>query len=88
MRAEYISAQNGRVVCRWTTVPENVVLYVLNDIPFGIGCGLIMDGNLYRGKQGAAGEFFLKSLHQQRYGGGAHEFDAVVDRRDLRSTAG
>lgn len=41
---------------------NNFVLYMLNDIPFGIGCGLTIDGKVHRGQYGAAGEFFVKNL--------------------------
>lgn len=41
---------------------DNFVLYMLNDIPFGIGCGLTIDGKVQRGRYGAAGEFFVKDL--------------------------
>ena len=32
------------------------IVYLINDKPFGIGCGLMLDGRLYRGYSGAAGE--------------------------------
>lgn len=41
---------------------DNFALYLLNDRPFGIGCGLMINGKVYRGAQGAAGEFFIKDL--------------------------
>lgn len=41
---------------------NNFVLYMLNDIPFGIDCGLAIDGKVHRGQYGAAGEFFVKNL--------------------------
>lgn len=41
---------------------DNFVLYMLNDIPFGIGCGLTVDGKVQKGQYGAAGEFFVKDL--------------------------
>lgn len=40
----------------------NFVVYLFNKEPFGIGCGLMIDGKVYRGAQGAAGEFFEKNL--------------------------
>ena len=39
---------------------KNLVLYLLNQIPFGIGCGLILNDAIYRGRSGAAGEIFEK----------------------------
>lgn len=36
---------------------KDIVVYLMNKEPFGIGCGLLMDGRLYRGARGAAGEF-------------------------------
>lgn len=38
----------------------NMVAYVLNNAPFGIGCGLMINGTIFRGSSGAAGEFFEK----------------------------
>ena len=37
---------------------KDIVLYLMNREPFGIGCGLLMDGKIYRGTKGAAGELF------------------------------
>lgn len=59
-------ANSAAQLYRYEHKCDDFVLYVLNDIPFGIGCGLVMDGNLYRGKQGAAGEFFLKNFNSQK----------------------
>ena len=39
---------------------SNCVTYLLNQMPFGIGCGLILCGQLYRGGNGSAGEIFEK----------------------------
>ncbi|MEG2455081.1 MAG: ROK family transcriptional regulator [Oscillospiraceae bacterium] len=39
----------------------NLVVYLLNHTPFGIGCGLMINGSIYRGHSGAAGEFFEKN---------------------------
>ena len=39
---------------------KDLVLYLLNQIPFGIGCGLLLNGAIYRGSAGAAGEIFEK----------------------------
>jgi hypothetical protein len=36
----------------------NLVAYLLNKVPFGIGLGLVMPGGGYRGANGAAGEYF------------------------------
>ena len=47
-------ANSAAQLYRYEHKCDDFVLYVLNDIPLGIGCGLIMDGYLYRGKQGSA----------------------------------
>ena len=51
---------------------ENVttVTYVLNDQPFGIGLGLIIEGKLFRGADGCAGEYYEKDsfLKESKYG--------------------
>ena len=39
---------------------QYLVVYLLNSRPFGLGCGILIDGNIYRGASGAAGEFFEK----------------------------
>ncbi len=36
---------------------SNLVAYLLNKAPFGIGLGLVMPGGVYRGANGAAGEY-------------------------------
>lgn len=41
----------------------NMVAYVLNHAPFGIGCGLMINGSIFRGASGAAGEFFGKNTN-------------------------
>ena len=50
---------------------ENVttVTYVLNDQPFGIGLGLIIEGKLFRGSDGCAGEYYEKDsfLKESKY---------------------
>ncbi|WP_165775487.1 ROK family protein [Chryseomicrobium excrementi] len=38
----------------------NVLIYMLNKEPFGIGCSILLHGQLYKGKNGAAGQFFYK----------------------------
>lgn len=37
---------------------KDIVLFLMNREPFGIGCGLLIDGKIYRGSKGAAGELF------------------------------
>ena len=37
---------------------DNLIVCLINENPFGIGCGLIVKGQLFRGSTGAAGEFF------------------------------
>ena len=37
---------------------DNLIVCLINKNPFGIGCGLIVNGQLFRGATGAAGEFF------------------------------
>ena len=37
---------------------KDIVLYLMNRDPFGIGCGLLLDGKVYRGAHGAAGEVY------------------------------
>lgn len=46
---------------------KNLVLYLLNQIPFGIGCGLLLNGSIYRGSTGAAGEIFEKNAKFVEY---------------------
>ncbi len=36
----------------------NLVAYLLNKAPFGIGLGLVMPGGVYKGANGAAGEYY------------------------------
>lgn len=55
-------ANSAAALYRYTQKCDNFVLYILNDIPFGIGCGLMVNGKVYRGFTGAAGEFFVKDL--------------------------
>lgn len=56
-------ANSAAELYRYAEKCDDFVLYMLNDIPFGIGCGLMMDGKLCRGTRGAAGEFFVKNLN-------------------------
>ncbi len=35
------------------------MVFVINVAPFGIGCGIIIEGKLFRGSNGASGEFFF-----------------------------
>lgn len=37
---------------------DNLVAYLLNKDPFGIGLGLVMSGVVYKGANGAAGEYY------------------------------
>lgn len=39
----------------------NLVLYLLNISPFGLGCAILEDGVLYRGHRGSAGQYFEKN---------------------------
>jgi predicted NBD/HSP70 family sugar kinase len=39
----------------------NLILYLLNISPFGIGCSILIDGRLYRGYSGSAGRYFEKN---------------------------
>ena len=40
---------------------SNSITYLLNQTPFGIGCGLTIENKIYRGTTGAAGEIFERS---------------------------
>ncbi len=40
---------------------KDIVLFLMNREPFGIGCGLLLDGKIYRGFKGSAGELFDSS---------------------------
>ena len=42
---------------------DNTIAYVINDVPFGIGIGIITNGKLYKGSNGEAGEFFIRNFH-------------------------
>ncbi len=44
----------------------NLILYLLNIAPFGIGCSILQEGNLYRGSSGSAGQYFEKSSYFSR----------------------
>lgn len=44
----------------------NLILYLLNISPFGIGCSILQEGNLYRGFSGSAGQYFEKSSYFSR----------------------
>lgn len=44
----------------------NLAVYLLNKSPFGIGIGLIMQGSVYKGATGAAGEYFDQDGHIRR----------------------
>ncbi|NLA54372.1 MAG: ROK family transcriptional regulator [Clostridiales bacterium] len=55
--ANCAAVQYHHLTCR---EKENLVVYLLNKNPFGIGCGILVGGQLYRGYKGAAGEFFEK----------------------------
>lgn len=39
----------------------SLVVYLLNQQPFGIGCGLMVGGRIFRGNTGSAGEYFEKN---------------------------
>lgn len=38
----------------------DLILYLLNRIPFGIGCAMLVKGELIKGANGAAGQYFYK----------------------------
>ncbi len=65
---------------RYETKCDNFVLYILNDIPFGIGCGLMVHGQIYRGARGAAGEFFLKDLNSSEVADTTGDKDSVLEK--------
>ncbi len=53
---------------------QNLIVCLLNRDPFGIGCGLLVNGCLFRGASGAAGEFYdgdkrLRGLAESLFGG-------------------
>lgn len=47
--------------CRFLSGEQygTTIAFVINVEPFGIGCGITIDGTLFRGINGAAGEFFF-----------------------------
>lgn len=59
---------------------ENLVVYLLNSHPFGLGCGILTGGSLYRGATGAAGEFFEKSSRLRELAYSLEEKDGFVSR--------
>lgn len=59
---------------------KNLVLYLLNQIPFGIGCGLILNGAIYRGNTGAAGEIFEKDAKFIGYADQLKRGEATAER--------
>jgi len=44
---------------------ENFMTIIINNKPFGIGCGLILNDRLYKGGNGAAGEIFFSDRNLQ-----------------------
>ena len=56
-------ANCAATLCQYRHVDQNqnLVVYLLNKAPFGLGCGLVMNGSIYQGHRGAAGEFFEKN---------------------------
>lgn len=42
---------------------QNVLVYLVNQNPFGVGCGMLINGRLFRGASGLAGEVFDRSEH-------------------------
>lgn len=46
----------------------NLVVYLLNKDPFGIGLGLVMQGGVYRGSKGAAGEYYDQDANIRHLG--------------------
>lgn len=73
-------ANSAAELYRYEEKCDNFVLYILNDIPFGIGCGLMIDGQVYRGAAGAAGEFFVKDLQVQQIHQAADRRDGALER--------
>lgn len=60
---------------------KDIVLYLMNREPFGIGCGLLMDGRIYRGSRGAAGELFDGSARFSKIAGEnteSHDFLTAI----------
>ena len=39
----------------------SLIVYLLNQLPFGIGCGLMVHGRVFRGTSGSAGEYFERN---------------------------
>ena len=57
-----VVVENDANACAWAEYCANFsknknMLYMFS----GVGCGIIIDGQLYRGKEGEAGELFLKT---------------------------
>jgi hypothetical protein len=58
----------------------SVVVYLLNKTPFGIGCGIMINGVIYRGARGAAGEYFEKDSKVRGISAVIHDEDDFVGR--------
>ena len=41
------------------------IVFIVNEKPFGVGCGLMIDGKLFKGSNGSAGEIFFSDRHIQ-----------------------
>lgn len=44
----------------------DLLLYLLNKTPFGIGCGILVNGQILKGATGVAGEYFEKGKRIQK----------------------
>jgi predicted NBD/HSP70 family sugar kinase len=45
----------------------NLILYLLNRTPFGIGCAILVNGELVKGAKGAAGQYYYKDSELLKY---------------------
>ncbi len=54
-------ANCAALYCRFLSGEQygTTIVVVINVEPFGFGCGITIEGKLFRGKNGAAGEFFF-----------------------------
>lgn len=59
---------------------KTYAVYLINQQPFGIGCGLMLDGKIHRGARGAAGELFEKGDRFQN-------LSAQISRGEVTATA-
>ncbi|TVR67123.1 MAG: ROK family protein [Spirochaetaceae bacterium] len=79
-------ANCGAMYCRYLSREryDTTIVFVVNVEPFGIGCGITINGKLFRGNNGAAGEFFfpdrrVQSLVEETVPGGKpHEIVEIL----------